>query len=440
MLIQSESRPKPLIDPSKITDPIGPAHRSNKTSSSIARGHPTSQSTVDKNTSISVSRSNSLREESPIGRKQQLEVHSDASIAISRSKIETLSGRDTRRTGSISSSSTSTSRQGSSQPKGILKKPRSSHSANNGVAATLENYKKNEDVISHEQFKDAIRTITSKDDPRSRFDRFVKIAEGSTSIVTIAHDYKYDRKVAVKKMDLTKQQRRELLFNELAIMKDFHYANIVELYDSYLVGDELWLVLEYVAGGSLTDIITQTRIHEDQIATVCKYCLRALSFLHTHKIIHRDIKSDSVLLTSSGQVKLSDFGFCSQTSDEVPRRRSLVGTPYWMAPELIAREPYGSEVDIWSLGIMIIEMVDGEPPHFDKSPLEAMTNIRTDKPPHFRHHVSAILRSFARLMLVKQPESRATAYELLQHQFILKSRNHSILKPLLSVVKKSAHD
>eukprot|EP00064_Thunnus_orientalis_P025994 superscaffoldBa00014814_g26449 len=125
-------------------------------------------------------------------------------------------------------------------------------------------------------------------------------------------------------------------------------------------------------------------MNEEQIATVCLSVLRALSYLHTQGVIHRDIKSDSILLTSDGRIKLSDFGFCAQVSKEVPKRKSLVGTPYWMAPEVISRLPYGTEVDIWSLGIMVIEMVDGEPPYFNEPPLQAMRRIRDNLPPRLK--------------------------------------------------------
>jgi serine/threonine protein kinase len=133
-------------------------------------------------------------------------------------------------------------------------------------------------------------------------DSFKKIGEGSTGTVCIATDRMTGRKVAVKKMDLRKQQRRELLFNEVVIMRDYHHANIVDMYDSFLVGDELWVVMEYLEGGALTDMVTHTRMDEEQIATVCKQCLKALAYLHSQGVIHRDIKSDSILLTTDGRV------------------------------------------------------------------------------------------------------------------------------------------
>ncbi|XP_061757023.1 serine/threonine-protein kinase PAK 5 isoform X3 [Nerophis ophidion] len=287
--------------------------------------------------------------------------------------------------------------------------------------------------VSHEQFRAALQLVVNPGDPREYLDSFIKIGEGSTGIVCIASEKHSGKQVAVKKMDLRKQQRRELLFNEVVIMRDYHHENVVDMYNSYLVGDELWVVMEFLEGGALTDIVTHTRMNEEQIATVCLSVLRALSYLHTQGVIHRDIKSDSILLTNDGRIKLSDFGFCAQVSKEVPKRKSLVGTPYWMAPEVISRLPYGTEVDIWSLGIMVIEMVDGEPPYFNEPPLQAMRRIRDNLPPRLKesHKVSSVLRSFLDIMLVREPSQRATAQELLQHPFLKLSGPPSCIVPLM---------
>ncbi|XP_071800762.1 uncharacterized protein [Asterias amurensis] len=278
-----------------------------------------------------------------------------------------------------------------------------------------------EQRVSHEQFRAALQMVVNQGDPRHHLDHFVKIGEGSTGIVCIATERGSGRQVAVKKMDLRKQQRRELLFNEVVIMRDYKHANIVEMYNSYLVGDELWVVMEFLEGGALTDIVTHThKLEEEMIAYVCKAILKALAFLHSQGVIHRDIKSDSILLTHDGKVKLSDFGFCAQVSSDMPKRKSLVGTPYWMAPEVISRLPYGPEVDIWSLGIMVMEMVDGEPPFFNEPPLQAMRRIRDMPPPKLKnpHKASPRLQGFVERMLVRDPTQRASAFELLQHPFL----------------------
>lgn len=157
----------------------------------------------------------------------------------------------------------------------------------------------------------------------------IQLGEGSTGEVYAANDTQLPNNglVAIKKMNLYKQQRRELLFNEVMAMRDYKHTNIVEMYGSYLVDDELWVVMEYLSGGALTDIVTNphTRMDENQISTVCKSVLRALAYLHANGFIHRDIKSDSILFTSDGQVKLTDFGFVAQVNADLQKRKSLVG-------------------------------------------------------------------------------------------------------------------
>ncbi|XP_065205221.1 serine/threonine-protein kinase PAK mbt isoform X2 [Planococcus citri] len=309
------------------------------------------------------------------------------------------------------------------------------HGINTSGPSGIVNVKQHHEQqrITHEQFRAALQMVVSPGDPRENLDNFVKIGEGSTGTVWTACDKTTGKKMAIKKMDLRKQQRRELLFNEVVIMRDYHHPNIVEMYDSFLVGDELWVVMEFLEGGALTDIVTQARMDEEQIATVCKQCLKALSYLHSQGVIHRDIKSDSILLAADGRVKLSDFGFCAQVSQELPKRKSLVGTPYWMSPEVISRLPYGPEVDIWSLGIMVIEMVDGEPPFFNEPPLQAMRRIRDMLPPKLKNSnkVSPKLQGFLERLLVRDPAQRATAKELLDHPFLRQSGPPSSLVPLM---------
>ncbi|XP_051873755.1 serine/threonine-protein kinase PAK 6-like isoform X2 [Pristis pectinata] len=287
--------------------------------------------------------------------------------------------------------------------------------------------------VTHEQFKAAMATVVNQTDPRKHLESFSKIGEGSTGIVCAATEKQTGRSVAVKIMDLRMQQRRELLFNEVVIMRDYPHEHVVEMYSSHLVGDQLWVVMELLQGGALTNIILQTRMNEQQIATVCLSILKALTYLHSQGVIHRDIKSDSILLTLDGRVKLSDFGFCAQVSKEIPRRRSLVGTPYWMAPEVIARLPYGPEVDIWSLGIMVMEMVDGEPPYFSDNPVEAMKMVRDNPPPRLKleHKVSLILRDFLSRTLIHEVLQRATSAELLSHLFLLQAGAPDCMVPLI---------
>ncbi|KAJ8359146.1 hypothetical protein SKAU_G00156710 [Synaphobranchus kaupii] len=284
----------------------------------------------------------------------------------------------------------------------------------------------------------AVRVPASYTAGLSPAHNFVKIGEGSTGVVCIAREKHGGRQVAVKMMDLCGQQRRELLFNEVVIMRDYRHKNVVEMYKSALVDEELWVIMEYLQGGALTDIVSETRLNEEQIATVCEAVLQALAFLHTQGVIHRDIKSDSILFSLDGGIKLSDFGFCAQISKDIPKRKSMVGTPYWMAPEVISKIPYGPEVDVWSMGIMVVEMVDGEPPYFDETPLVAMKKLRDEPPPTVRnsHKISPMLMDFLGRMLTRDPLERASAAELLEHPFLLQAGPAQCLVPLVEMHRK----
>jgi p21-activated kinase 7 len=180
--------------------------------------------------------------------------------------------------------------------------------------------------LTHEQFLHALQLIVSFGDPRLQYINQVKIGEGSSSVIYLANDLKSsnqnDNLVVIKKINFHKHKRIELLFNEVVIMKSNYHSNIVKMYASYLVDDELWIVMEYLSGGSLTDIVLKSRMNEVQIATVCKSVLTSLAFLHKEGIIHRDIKSDSILLTKDGKVKLTDFGFVTQANSD-SKKKSL---------------------------------------------------------------------------------------------------------------------
>lgn len=283
------------------------------------------------------------------------------------------------------------------------------------------------------QFKEQLSRACLKDDPRGYYVDIEKIGEGSTGVVFLSESTKpnlngFRRKVAIKKMHLFKQQRKELLFNEVYCMRDFQHANMVKSFGSYIVDDFLWVVMEYIDGCPLTDIVTTTRLSDQPINFISKSVLNAVEYLHDHGIIHRDIKSDSILLKMDGSVKLSDFGFCAQISQRLPKRRSLVGTPYWMAPEVITRNFYDQAADIWSLGIMIIEMIDGEPPYFEMATVDAMKHIMVnggasdswprEKPPIKRENVSPHLQEFVHVCLYKEQKYRPTARALLQMGFL----------------------
>ena len=284
---------------------------------------------------------------------------------------------------------------------------------------------------SHAQFRAALELVTDPGDPRLALADLRPVMEGNSVRVCHALHTGLGRAVGVKQLELTRQQRRELLFNEVVILRDYRHPNIITLLGAHLVEEQLWLVLELLPA-SLTDIVTTSLMTEQQMATVLREVLQALAFLHRQGVIHRDIKSDSVLLGEDGRVKLAEFGFCGAVGGEVAQRRSLVGTPYWMAPEVISRVGYGTEVDIWSLGVLTLEMLHGEPPHFHLAPLDAMRAIRDLPLPPLRQTVSPGLERVLEQCLQHEPAGRPTAAELLHHPFLQShARPCSLLQPLV---------
>lgn len=296
-------------------------------------------------------------------------------------------------------------------------------------------------TMTEAQIMEKLRSVVNPIDPNTLYSKIKKVGQGASGNVYVAKTLATGQRVAIKTMDLSQQPRKELIVNEILVMKESQHPNIVNFLESYLVkNNELWVIMEYMEGGALTDIIDNNSVlEEDQIAAICFETCKGLEHLHAQSIIHRDIKSDNVLLNSSGQVKITDFGFCAKLTDQKSKRATMVGTPYWMAPEVVKQKEYGAKVDIWSLGIMAIEMIENEPPYLDEEPLKALYLIATNGTPTLKkpEKLSKELKGFLAVCLCADVKSRATADELLQHPFLKTACPLPSLAPLLRFRNRS---
>ncbi|XP_055841113.1 serine/threonine-protein kinase mig-15 isoform X4 [Episyrphus balteatus] len=270
-------------------------------------------------------------------------------------------------------------------------------------------------------------------DPAGIFELIEVVGNGTYGQVYKGRHTKTGQLAAIKVMDVTEDEEEEIKLEINVLKKYSNHRNIATYYGAFIKksppgkDDQLWLVMEYCGAGSVTDLVKSTKgqsLKEEWIAYICREILRGLSYLHSNKVIHRDIKGQNVLLTDNAEVKLVDFGVSAQLDRTIGRRNTFIGTPYWMAPEVIACDEnpeatYDNRSDLWSLGITALEMAESQPPLCDLHPMRALFLIPRNSPPRLKSKKwSKKFHGFIDTVLVKDYHQRPYTDQLLKHAFI----------------------
>ncbi|ORX51327.1 kinase-like protein [Hesseltinella vesiculosa] len=273
--------------------------------------------------------------------------------------------------------------------------------------------------------------------PTTVYTNFTLIAEGDSGPMFSAKQQQSNRMVAIKKIPKTAHEKLALVENEVNTLKMSRHPNIVELIGKYSLEGELWIVMELM-DISLADMV-ELGMTEPMMARVARDVLRGLTHLHRLRRIHRDVRSDNILLNTRGEIKLTDFGQCAQLTSADDKRKSIVGTPYWMAPEVIKGMSYGTKADVWSLGVMMMEMAQGNPPYIEYPPLRAVYLIASAGVPPLEGDWSDTFLDFVQLCTTVDTQQRPTAEQLLKHAFIsMACTTEVIVEMVQSTIEQNA--